>query len=109
MYIDNVYRPQNTRRYLRKASWLQQNCHEPLIGNPNCPRLLYGERGRLCFSAFVHTRGIRTYGYRHEACFQEDEEGGFSTRSFKDAIRHQRYYHFYHQPFLCVPSNGTQW
>jgi hypothetical protein len=95
----------------KKASWLQHNRHEPLIGGPDCPALAeaYGERGRSCFIVFVHQKSDRTYGCRHEACFQENGEGGYSTRSLENVIRHQRYHHFYHQPFICVPSNGTRW
>jgi len=93
------------------STWLRGNHHEPRIGDPDAPQLaeLYGPRGRSCYIVFVHDWGDGTYGCCHEACFRPAGHGGYATRSLEDAIRHQRYNHFNHRPFECVPINGSQW
>ena len=94
-----------------KSSWLHGNIHEPRIGDPDTPELAeeYGARGRSCFIVFVHEWGNGAYRCCHESCFRPIEQGGYSARSLEDAIRHQRYHHFYHSPFQCVPINGDHW
>ena len=87
------------------SPWLEKNDVEPVVGHPDCPGLAddYGIPGASCYTVFVEFNEDRIYGCRHESC------SAFRARSLDDAIRHQRYYHFYHRPFVCVPSNGKQW
>ena len=94
-----------------RSPWLHGNILEPRIGDPDTPKLAeaYGARGRSCFIVFVHEWGNGAYRCFHESCFRPIEQGGYSARSLEDAIRHQRYHHFYHSPFRCVPINGDQW
>ena len=92
------------------SDWLAGNLPEPCIGDQDCHELAvkYGARGLSCFAVFVHDWGNRTYGCRHEDCFRGGD-GGAVFRSLEEGIRHQRYHHFYHQPFVCIPPNGTPW
>ena len=101
----------NLEAIFNRSSWLRGNNHEPRIGDPDAPKLAeaYGARGRSCFIVFVHEWGNGRYGCCHESCFRPMEQGGFSTRTLEDALRHQRYHHFYHKPFECVPANGVHW
>lgn len=87
------------------SEWLENHEHEPLIGDPNCPSLAqeYGIARASCFSVFLDKTREETYLCRFERC------QGFPACSFEDALRHQRYSHFNHRPFLCGPASGTQW
>lgn len=87
-----------------KSDWLKSHDHEPLIGDPDCPALAqeYGISRLSCYSVFLEKINA-TYLCRFEAC------RGFSPCSLEDALRHQRYHHFDHRPFLCAPVNGRQW
>jgi hypothetical protein len=69
---------------------------EPKIGDLDCPVLAegYGERGRSCYVVFVYKKADKTYGCRHERCFQDGDDRGPSFRSPEDAIKHQRRNHF---------------
>jgi hypothetical protein len=93
------------------SPWLRANVHEPRVGDPDTPELAeaYGVRGRSCFIVFVDDWEDGTYRCCHESCFRPVERGGYSTRSLEDALRHQRYHHFYHRPFECVPVDGSHW
>ena len=92
------------------SNWLARNLPEPRIGDEDCHELAvkYGARSLSCFVVFVHYWGNGAYGCRHEACFRGGEEGTV-YHSLEEAIRHQRYHHFYHQPFECIPASGTLW
>jgi len=94
-----------------QSQWLSENKHEPHIGDPDAPALAdeYGARGRSCYAVFVSMSRDGTYGCFHDSCFLPVDRGGYSARSLDQAIRHQRYHHFYHQPFECVPVDGTHW
>ena len=101
----------NLENIFSGSLWLHGNIHEPKIGDPDTPEVAeaYGARGRSCFIVFVHKGGNGTYRCCHESCFRPVERGGYATRSLENAIRHQRYHHFYHRPFQCVPINGNHW
>jgi hypothetical protein len=92
------------------SDWLAKNIAEPRIGDGDCHELAikYGARGLSCFAVFVHDWGNHTYGCRHEAC-SRGGDGGTTHSSLEEAIRHQRYHHFYHQPFICTPASGVPW
>ena len=87
------------------AEWLKNHDHEPLIGDPNCPSLAqeYGIARASCYSVFLKKTSEDTYLCRFERC------QGFSACSLEHALRHQRYCHFDHRPFLCAPASGKQW
>lgn len=87
------------------SPWFDKNHVEPVVGHPDCPGLAddYGIPGASCYTVFVEVNEDRIYGCRYESC------SAFRARSLEDAIRHQRYYHFYHRPFVCIPSNGGLW
>lgn len=87
------------------AAWLINHDHEPLIGDFDCPSLAqdYGIARTSCFSVFLEKVNEGTYLCRFERCH------GFPPCSLEDALRHQRYSHFDHRPFLCAPANGKQW
>ena len=88
------------------SDWLRNQSMEPLVGDSICPYLAekYGMNRRSCYTVFVKKNiGNGTYGCRHERC------RGFHADSLEDAITHQRYHHFDHRPFGCIPSSGSQW
>lgn len=87
------------------SEWLKNHDHEPLIGDPDCPDLAqeYGMTRVSCYSVFLERINDATYRCRFERC------RGFAPCSLEDALRHQRYNHFDHRPFLCAPVNGGQW
>ena len=86
------------------SEWLQNHDHEPLVGDLDCPALAqeYGISRVSCYSVFLEEINA-TYLCRFERC------RGFAPSSLEDALRHQRYNHFDHRPFLCAPDNGKQW
>jgi hypothetical protein len=90
-----MQRDLDTLRDLYEAASWSPGC-EPIIGSPDCPILAehYGDYGRSCYCVFVYRKADRTYGCRHERCFQDGDDRGPSFRSPAEAIRHQRKYHF---------------
>jgi hypothetical protein len=88
-----------------ESAWRRNDRIEPLIGDRSCHYLAekYGILRASCYTVFVQDNGDDTYGCRHKRCH------AFQAHSLEDAIRHQRYHHFYHQPFECIPPNGAQW
>ena len=86
------------------SEWLKNHDHEPLIGDPDCPALAqeYGISRVSCYSVFLEEINA-TYLCRFERCRD------FAPCSLEDALRHQRFNHFDHRPFLCAPVNGRQW
>lgn len=87
------------------SQWLNQNEHEPRVGDPLCSKLAEGRgiRGMSLYTAFVRDRSSGIYGCHFAPCF------AYHTYSLDDAIRHQREHHFNHKPFLCVPASGNTW
>ena len=89
------------------SQWLNQNEHEPRVGDLNCPQLAEnrGIRGMSLYTAFVRNRGDtdEAYGCHFAPC------AAYHTYCLEDAIRHQRDHHFNHKPFLCVPASGNPW
>ena len=94
-------------KIFNRCSWLLNELLEPVIGDPDCPPEAekYGIRGTSCYTAFVEDHGDTTYGCRHEICHLHP----FRFTSLDGAVRHQRYHHFDHRPFMCVPLSGAQW
>jgi len=88
-----------------RSLWLAQNVLEPRLGDHNCPKLAdsRGIRGMSLYTAFVRSRSDRTYGCHFEPC------SSYYTPSLEESIRHQRDYHFNHQPFVCLPASGKPW
>ena len=88
-----------------ESVWLLNQHIEPLIGDRSCHYLAekYGIHRASCYTVFVQDNEDDTYGCRHERC------RGFQVHSLEDAITHQRYHHFDHRPFECIPPNGSQW
>jgi hypothetical protein len=80
--------------YLR-SPWVVESLPEPCIGDIDCPTLAgkYAERGRSCFAVFVYRQNGR-YCCLHERCYQEGVGQGPAFHSMKEAIRHQKRYHF---------------
>ena len=102
----------NTDVILRKlesiihaSPWLRDNEPEPLIGDHNCPTTAhsYGTRGVSVYTAFIEKKDGDTYGCKYGAC------RAYSTRSMEEAVRHLRYHHFNHSPYLCIPASGNTW
>jgi hypothetical protein len=87
------------------SGWHVNHALEPVVGHPACPKLAekYGIRGKSCYTALVEDKHDGTHGCRYERCH------AFLTYSLDDAIRHQRYHHFDHRPFMCIPPNGRPW
>ena len=96
---------QSIERDIDDSAWLAANTREPLIGNSDCPSLAddLGPRGMPLYYVFVEERPDHTFGCCRDAC------NAFNTPSLEAAIRHQRYHHFNHSPFVCLPANGTPW
>ena len=92
-------------KWISASAWLDKNDLEPVVGHPDCPGLAdeHGIPGTSCYTVFVKFNEGGTYGCRYESC------SAFRAHSLDNAIRHQRYYHFYHRPFVCIPSNGKSW
>jgi hypothetical protein len=88
-----------------KSVWLLDDLIEPVIGHPSCPALAekYGIRGASCYTVFVQVNDDDTYGCHNERC------RALRAHSLEEAIRHQRYYHFDHRPFECIPPSGAHW
>jgi hypothetical protein len=88
-----------------ESGWLLNHNHEPLVGDRSCHYLAekYGIPRTSCYTVFVQDNEDDTYGCRHERC------RAFQTDSLEDAITHQRYHHFDHRPFQCIPPSGAQW
>jgi ankyrin repeat protein len=80
-----------------KSTWLQNHTLEPVVGNPLCPAAAeeHGITGMSCYTALVEKYGDDLFGCRYEACRM------FRINSIEDAVRHLRYHHFDHRPFLC--------
>ena len=100
--------PQDLKTLERECNcsqWLNQNEHEPCVGDPLCFELAEGQgiRGMSLYTAFVKERSDGAYGCHFAPCF------AYHTSSLDDAIRHQREHHFNHKPFLCVPASGNMW
>jgi len=91
-------------KYLN-SSWFCFNIVEPRIGDPDCPALAdeQGLRGQSCYIVFVINRGPRNFGCIEEGCM------AFSIKTVEAALRHQRAYHFGHNPFVCFPNSGELW
>ena len=87
------------------SDWLGNHSIEPLVGDLECHYLAekYGMDRTSCYTVFVEDNGDETYGCRHERC------RGFQADSLEEAITHQRYHHFDHRPFECIPLSGSQW
>ena len=96
---------QSIEMAINASAWLAYNAPEPLIGGFDCPHLAerWGLRGISVYAVFVEARPDNTYGCRQNRC------RSYIARSLERAIQHQRYYHFNHSPFVCIPSNGTLW
>jgi len=63
---------------------------------------MYGMHRSSIYTVFVQDNGDDTYGCRHDGCHTQVD-------SLEDAITHQRYHHFDHRPFECIPLSGAQW
>ena len=108
---DNIERAQMDHdlqrivRTINASAWLRDNDPEVRIGHPDCPveAEQYGARGQSVYTAFVDFQNDYTYGCKDEACRT------YSTRSLEEAVRHQRYHHFNHLPYACVPASGAMW
>ena len=99
---------QQLEKIFNASPWLLDDQLEPVIGHPICPQEAekYGIRGASCYTAFVEQDGDgKTYGCRHENCHVH----AIQFPSLDLAVRHQRYHHFDHRPFECIPLNGAQW
>jgi hypothetical protein len=91
-------------KYL-SSTWFRFNVLEPRIGDMDCPAIVeeHGPRGQSCYIVFVTNRGPHHYGCIEERCIS------FSAKTIEAALRHQRAYHFGHNPFICIPSSGERW
>jgi len=87
------------------SSWFRFNVVEPRIGDIECLALAeeYGPRGQSCYIVFVTNRGSGNYGCIEDHCV------AFSAKTVEAALRHQRAYHFGHNPFICIPNSGALW
>ena len=87
------------------STWFRFNLVEPRIGDMDCPAVVeeHWPRGQSCYIVFVTSRGPAHFGCIEERCL------GFSTRTIESALRHQRAYHFGHNPFMCIPTSGELW
>ena len=96
---------QSIKRDIDTSVWLEANTMEPRIGDSECPSLAdnLGPRGMPVYYVFVETKPDQTFGCCRDVCH------AYSTLSLEDAIRHQRYHHFKHSPFICFPPDGTPW
>jgi hypothetical protein len=106
--MDRDELPQDLKMLERECNlsqWLNQNEHEPCVGDPTCPKLAEcrGIRGMSLYTAFVRNRSDGVYGCHFAPCL------AFHTPCLEDAIRHQRQHHFDHKPFSCVPGSGKIW
>jgi hypothetical protein len=92
-------------RAFNESSWLQNHHLEPPVGHPRCPAAaeVHGICGLSCYTALVKHYKNGAFGCRYEECRM------FRVSSLEDAIRHLRYLHFDHRPFVCVPLSGYQW
>ena len=90
--------------YLR-STWFRLNLPEPRVGDMDCPAIVedHWPRGQSCYIVFVTNEGPRHYGCIEERCM------AFSAKTIEAALRHQRAYHFGHNPFICTPSSGHLW
>ena len=81
-----------------ESSWLHNHAMEPVIGHPDCPAAAekHGVRGMPCYTALVQDYGNGRFGCRYEECRR------FWVNSLDDAVRHMRYQHFDHRPFVCI-------
>jgi len=92
------------QKVFNNQAWIRNHSLEPVVGHPLCPAgaETHGICGLSCFTAFVKesaTEGEEgKWECRFEAC------RGSRVTSLEDAIRHVRYLHFDHRPFVC-----TQW
>ena len=95
----------NLEKKINASAWLRHNNPEPCIGDHDCPAEAegYGGRGQSIYTAFVKIQGDDIYGCKYDACH------AYSIRSFDEAVRHQRYHHFNHSPFVCEPISGNIW
>ena len=96
---------QKLTKVINASVWLRDHEPEPRIGHPNCPPEAeqYGILGASVYTVFVEVQNEGTYGCKHEKCHFN------STRSLDDAVRHQRYHHFNHLPYACIPPSGARW
>ena len=87
------------------STWFRFNVVEPRIGDMDCPALAedHGPRGQSCYIVFVTNRSPSDFGCIEERCI------AFSVETIEAALRHQRAYHFGHNPFMCIPSSGELW
>ena len=92
-------------QYCNRSRWLNQNEHEPCVGDVHCTPLAEsrGTRGMSLYTAFVRNRSDGAYGCHFAPCF------AYHTPSEAEAIRHQREHHFNHKPFIRVPVSGNHW
>ena len=92
------------KEYLN-SNWFRFNVVEPRIGDMDCPALAedHGPRGQSCYIVFVTNRSPSDFGCIEERCI------AFSVETIEAALRHQRAYHFGHNPFMCIPSSGELW
>ena len=90
-------------KIILSSSWYASNTLEPASDSLDCPYIAtcYGIRGMSCYSAFVTTQPVGTFG-----CWRCN---GYSARKLEDALKHQRSVHFNHSPFLCDPEHGAVW
>ena len=83
-----------------ETAWLRNHALEPVVGDPHCPpgAEVDGICGLSCFTAFVQQSEIddEKWECRFEECRY------FRVTSLEDAIRHVRYLHFDHRPFVCT-------
>jgi len=83
-----------------ETDWLRNHSLEPVVGHCLCPpgAETHGIRGLSCFTAFVKKSEIEIEKW--ECRFEECRH--FRVTFLEDAIRHVRFLHFDHRPFVCI-------
>ena len=89
---------QALQKAFNELPWIRNHSLEPVVGGPLCPAgaETHGIGGLSCFTALVQELEKGKWGCRFEAC------RAFRATSCEDAIRHVRYQHFDHRPFVCI-------